>query len=242
MHGSKNLSPDDIHRFITDDFLGAWNSIAANPDTIIGRGNFMFGRQAMSLLEFASMLCANDNTQKDLDDFSNVLNKIEPKYFTRLPSPCTSTRDFVLPHLGNTSGDLLLWSLFDLIRHGLAHQYQQILVNLRDDKNFFITLTGPEYGLFLNATTRSPRPSEHLGYYVNSDGDLGLMVYPDILFLDFEDAIVKSGLLNRGLTFKYLTRVAQKSCTQKKGKNIVYYNFDKASLESSLVKNRHAKV
>jgi hypothetical protein len=90
-------------------------------------------------------------------------------------------------------------------------------------------------------TTRSPRPSEHLGYYDNSDGDLGLMVYPDILFLDFEDAIVKSGLLNRGLTFKYLTRLAHGS-THKKGKKIVYYNFDKASLESSLVKQGHANM
>jgi hypothetical protein len=45
----QNLPPDEIHCFIKSDFLGAWNSIAANPDTAVGRGNFMFGRQAMSL-------------------------------------------------------------------------------------------------------------------------------------------------------------------------------------------------
>lgn len=52
------------------DFLGAWNSIAANPDTSIGRGNFMFGRQAMSLLEFVALLCKSDPTQKALRFFS----------------------------------------------------------------------------------------------------------------------------------------------------------------------------
>src|SRR5205807_8712033 len=66
-----NLSPAEIHCFIKSDFLGAWNSIAANPDTSIDRGNFMFGRQAMSLLEFVSLLCQSVPTQKTLRDFSN---------------------------------------------------------------------------------------------------------------------------------------------------------------------------
>ena len=110
----QNLTPYEIYSFIKNDFLGAWNSIAANPDLTIGRGNFMFGRQAMSLLEFVALLCKSDKTHKTLRDFSNELNKIEPKYFTRLPMPSASARYFILPHLGNTSGDLLLWSLFDL--------------------------------------------------------------------------------------------------------------------------------
>ena len=48
-----NLAPDEIHRFIVSDFRGGWNSIAGNGDKNIGRGNFMFGRQAMTLLEFS---------------------------------------------------------------------------------------------------------------------------------------------------------------------------------------------
>ena len=51
-----NLSVDDVHLFITVDFMDSWNSLAANPDKKIGRGNFMFGRQAMNLLEFAVRL------------------------------------------------------------------------------------------------------------------------------------------------------------------------------------------
>jgi hypothetical protein len=35
----QNFSPAEINCFIKRDFLGAWNSIAANPDTSIGRGN-----------------------------------------------------------------------------------------------------------------------------------------------------------------------------------------------------------
>jgi hypothetical protein len=234
----QNLSPYEIYCFIKNDFLGAWNSIAANPDVTIGRCNFMFGRQAMSLLEFAALLCKSDNTHKALEDFSNELNKIEPKYFTRLPMPCASTRHFILPHLGDTSGDLLLWSLFDLIRNGLAHQYQQILVNLSDGKNFFIGLTGAEFGQALNA--KPVRPTNHLGYHDDSDGDLELTVYPDILYLDFEGAINKSGLLNRGLTFQYIARPT-KGERPMNGEKMTRWNFDKPSLESTLVKGGHLK-
>jgi hypothetical protein len=59
----QNLSPAEIHCFIKRDFLGAWNSISANSDTSISRGNFIFGRQAMSLLEFVALLCKSDPTQ-----------------------------------------------------------------------------------------------------------------------------------------------------------------------------------
>ena len=47
------------------------------------------------------------------------------------------------------SGDSLLAALSDLIRHGLAHQYQQIVVHLNDEKHFYISLTGATYGRYL---------------------------------------------------------------------------------------------
>jgi hypothetical protein len=230
----KNLSVDDIHLFITVDFMGAWNSLAANPDKKIGRGNFMFGRQAMNLLEFAARLCTNDATGKALRDFSNELFKIDPRYFTQLPSPCASNADFVLPHVRSTTENLLLWALFDLIRNGLAHQYQQLSVNLTDGKNFFITLTGADYGRFLNLSRIPQKSSSHLKFDVDADGDLGLLVCPDILFLDFEDAITNSGLLRRNLSFPYLTRSFRKKTS--------YYNFNLTSLENSLVTGGHSRV
>jgi hypothetical protein len=229
---TKNRPPEEIHRFIVEDFEGAWNSVAANTNPGIGRGNFMFARQAMNLLEFGAMLCEGDNSHGALNDFSTNLNRIEPKYFTRLPSPCASTKDFTLPHLGNISGDLLLWALFDLIRHGLAHQYQQITAQLNNNTNFLIMLTGAEIGRFLNVI-RTQRPTDHLAFHVESD-DLIMVVHPAILFLDFKDAINNSALLSRNLTFQYFTRPFKSRSR--------YYNFDINSLESSLDKAGHFKI
>lgn len=132
----KDLDINTLYQMITADFAGAWDSLASNQDKTIGWGNFMFARQAMTLLEFWFRFC-HDNVNA-LSDFSTALNHIQPKYFTKLPSVCAvPNHEFILPHLGNTTGDLLLWSLFDLIRHGLTHQYQQIIVTLIDNKRFF---------------------------------------------------------------------------------------------------------
>jgi hypothetical protein len=75
----ENLSPQQIYTFIVKDFEGAWDTIADNCDQTIGRGNFMFARQALSLLEFVARFYGNDtNLHKK---YSEDLYKIEPKYF-----------------------------------------------------------------------------------------------------------------------------------------------------------------
>jgi hypothetical protein len=235
----RNLSEQEIFDFIVSDFEGAWNSVADKPDKPgekIGRGNLMFASQAMNLLEFAARLYSNDSTGQIHTTFSKELNKIEPKYFTLLPSPCVATNtEFTLPHMGDTTGRTLLWVLFDLIRNGLAHQYQQIIVDLNDkNKNrFCVSLAiGAEYKRSLSEATRS-RPVDHLAYSFDSSGDLMLKIYPDILFLDFKDAIISSKLLHHGLLMKHLSRP--------KG-SAKYYNFDRSSLENSLVSNKHPKI
>jgi hypothetical protein len=164
----ENLSPQQIYTFIVKDFEWAWDSFAEN-HAKIGRGNFMFARQAMSLLEFAARAYGKD---ADLHKtFSEVLFKIEPKYFTVLPGPVGSTKDFKLPHIGNK--DILLWSLFDLIRNGLAHQYQQLFAELIDGKHFYVTLGGATYHRYLGkiAASRSSN-SKYLDYAFSTDGDL----------------------------------------------------------------------
>jgi hypothetical protein len=199
----------------------------------------MFGRQAMTLLEFASRLYTNDVTGIIQRNFSSELYKIEPKYFTLLPTSCATTTEFILPHKGDKSGRTLLWALFDLIRHGLAHQYQQIIVDLNNGKHFYISLTGADYGRYLDVAVKLQRPREHLGYTFDKDGDLELKTYPDIMFLDFEHAVNKSGLLlNKGLSFRYLSR------PKSKGKPIPkmsgnYYNFNTIQLEQSLRAGNH---
>src|SRR5918994_6092409 len=170
-----DLTVQEIHDFISKDFVGAWDSMALNSDKNIGRGNFMFARQAMNLLEFACRLYGSNS--KIRTQFSTELKKTEPRYFARLPSPCADLKEFTLPHLRNKSGDLLLWALFDLIRNGLAHQYQQITVKLKGRRKFFIELTGAKEGRHLD-TVRKSRHASHLDYFIDKDGDIGVRIYP----------------------------------------------------------------
>ena len=127
---SLNLPPETLYSFMAGDFEDAWNSVAWNPSAK-SRGNFMFARQAMCILEFASRLCWGDAASSAISDFSSELHKIEPKCFTRLPGFCADFDEFDLPYR-STKGDELLWAIFDLIRNGQAHQYQQIVADLSD--------------------------------------------------------------------------------------------------------------
>jgi hypothetical protein len=76
-----NLPHQNIFDFITGDFEDAWNSLAINGNAR-SRGNFMFARQTMTLLEFASRLCFGHPIE--LSDFSRELSNIEPRYFISL--------------------------------------------------------------------------------------------------------------------------------------------------------------
>lgn len=234
-----NLPPDHIYLGIVNDFIGAWDSIAANPDPHIGRGNFMFARQAMALLELAARLYHNNMEMHG--EFSKELHHIEPKYFTLLPSPCPENRGFILPYIDDTKKDwTMLWALFDLVRHGLAHQYQQIVVRLKDQKHFFISLSGPDIDSYLSKSVES-RPL-HLTSAFDGDGDLGLRLSPDILFLDIKKAVENSALLNKG-SFDYLCRPShQKEKVKQKPKKPKYYDFDTKSLEECLKEGGHIQT
>lgn len=218
-----NRTAEEIYRFIVNDFRGAWNSISANSVQDIGRGNFMFARQAMNLLEFAGMLCKQDSDA--LRNFSDKLNEIEPRYFIKLPRPCVRENsinsDYHLPDIGSGCKDNLLSMLFDLVRHGLAHQYQQIIVKLNDSTEFFVSFTGADH--ILIDPVESPLREQHL-LSLPSDSDIGLQVLPDVLFLDFDRAIQESNLLTRGLQFNHLSRPA----------NLAYYDFSRQELLESL--------
>lgn len=51
-----NLTAKEILQFIIADFKSTYDSVAMNHNQNIERGNFMFGRQAMTLLEFIKTL------------------------------------------------------------------------------------------------------------------------------------------------------------------------------------------
>ena len=58
-----NASERDIYRYIVADFESAWDSVARSPGGR-GRGNYLFARQAMTLLEFAGRLAFADSAAR----------------------------------------------------------------------------------------------------------------------------------------------------------------------------------
>jgi hypothetical protein len=84
-----------------------------------------------------------------------------------MPSVCIGPNDeFTLPHLGNKTGDLLLWALFDMTRYELSHKYQQIIANLIDGKKFFIELSGPDKSRFLARIEIIRHMPSHITWFV----------------------------------------------------------------------------
>ena len=69
---ASDLDPQALMQFVIGDFETAWNAIAAVRDTV-SRGNFMFGKLTMVLLELVCRLCQTDSTRAALADFSKEL-------------------------------------------------------------------------------------------------------------------------------------------------------------------------
>jgi hypothetical protein len=203
----QNLTPEALRYLLDQDFREAWDAIAKNPE-IHARGNFMFGREAVALLELASRVCRGDPTGQALRDFSAELERIEPRYFTPLPAPAQWPGDFDLPSSPSSGPreSQLLAAIFDLVRHGQAHQRQQIMVETTDAKTFGISLTGAGYGRTLASQTSVGRPAEHLSILMSDGDDVFVVLCPEILFLDLQGAINTSGIFRRGLNFDHLKR------------------------------------
>ena len=232
--GDLNLAPSKLYEFITSDFESAWAAFADMKPVpgLSGRGNMMFARQAMTLLEFACRLYGRDEQARR--DFSDALMRIEPRYFTALPGPCGTGGSLLLPFAldrGPESADrTLLTALFDLTRHGLAHQYQTITVQLTDRRVLAIGVSGANYGDRLGANLRREL---YLGYLKANYNDLVLRLYPDVLYLDIKQAISLAGLLERGLELAYFARGGEGEPT---------YQFDAAAVEAALHAAGHARV
>ena len=198
--------------FIEGDFESAWDSVAAAALTTGNRGNFMFARQAMLYLEIACRLCMADNSRAAIAEFSERLSERDPNYFRSLPRACgPKVRDFMLPSLRGEPRRELIGLLFDLVRNGQAHQYQQITVALSDGGEFFVGLSGAAPDRFLSTTFANGRPTEHLKAGVLPAGTLYLNVRTDVLWHDLKEAIRASRLLSRGLGFNYLERTYELS-------------------------------
>ena len=217
---------------MVSDFNGVWDSVAASPGQI-GRGNAMFASLSMTLLEFACRLCKSDATGNALREYSNRLMIIDARYFLHIPGLSAGPSDFRLPFCEDIPrNDLLICALYDVIRNGLAHQYQQILVDLQDGSDLGITLTGPAHGRSIDfIVQQSPRVwSNHLKCS-RKDGDLWVTVNTARLFLDFKEAFDRAGLLDKGLTLTHLRRPDPKRPSQR-------YEFGSSTLENLLGRGR----
>ena len=217
-----DLPPSQVIDFIIGDFEAAWNGLAADPAPG-NRGNFLFALQAVVLLEVASRLCASDSTGAALRDLSAQLEARDPRYFAALPGACSGGfSEFALPSSGPNPSGQLLAVLFDLIRNGQAHQYQQVRVRLNDGLDFQVALTGAEHGLFLD---RTQSRTGHLVKSRDQNQDLWLKVRTDILFVDVRESIRAANLLGRGLTITNLVRPRGNGT----------YQFSSVQLEQALV-------
>lgn len=202
-----NLSPDTLFDFIVGDFEATWEALAATWQPGQSGGNFLFARQAMSLLELCCRVASADPTGNALAAYGAALEHIEPRYFTLLPGRVPAPRGFELPsRAGCTHPEQqLLWALFDLVRHGHAHLYQQTPVRLSDGTMFGVSLDGVERGSTLSTMTTEQRHPAHLALYPE-DGAIWLAVLPGALFLDLRDAARQAGLFTRGLLPNYFKR------------------------------------
>jgi hypothetical protein len=230
---ASDLTIAKLYDFIIGDFEDAWNALAASNQASC-RGNFLFARQAMTLLELVCRLCESDNTGQALRDLSAELAGRDSRYFSLLPGSCwtpTNQPEFHLPSQGPNPEAQLIAALFDLIRNGQAHQYQQIKARLTDGRDFLFSLTGAEYGLSLGQSLARARPPEHLRAREDASGDLYVKVCTDVLFIDIREAINAAGLLGRGLTFTYLLRPRTPGSPN--------YQFSSVALEASLRTGGH---
>jgi hypothetical protein len=202
-----NLSPDTLFDFIVGDFEATWEALAATWEPGQSGGNFLFARQAMSLLELCCRVASADPTGGALAAYGSALESIEPRYFTLLPGRVPAPRHFVLPSRAGctTPNQQLLWALFDLLRHGHAHLYQQTPVKLTDGTMFGVSLDGVGWGSTLSTMTTERRHQAHLALYLE-DGAIWLAVLPGALFLDLRDAARQASLFTRGLLPNYFKR------------------------------------
>lgn len=231
-----NMTVDEMYRAIVVDFEVAWAALAAHGS---GGGNLMLTRQAMTLLEWACRLCASDATGDALRALSGELRARDEHYFTELPGACRTPGEFELPHDPAVAEDRTLLSmLFDLVRHGGAHQYQQITAELKDGF-FTVPATGTAKGYTLEVAEKTRSGRGHLGQGQDTFEDgtpiLFVLLRPELMFLDVKVAIERSGLLTRGLSFEYLRRGG----SAEKGPR---YDFKLEEFSAALKEAGHGRV
>jgi len=107
-----------------------------------------------------------------------------------------------------------LWVLWDVIRNGQAHFYQQITIQLSDSA-VYVRLAGADYGRLVGHVIRAyaagHRPTEHLKTGQNENGEIWIRLFPEILFLDIRAAVRGARLWARELSIPPVASAARRS-------------------------------
>jgi hypothetical protein len=186
------------YNIIVNDFNRVWDSLVAKETGTVHQGTMFLTFMAMNLLELVCRLCKSD--EQALMDFSKCLYEVERKYFIHLPIMGHHIKQgnnwFTLPYMndGQRNDDLLLTYLFETVRHGLGHQYQPRIAIVKGERQFYVTLAGA------SGKRRRRKRSFHLNCRVAKNRDISMLVCPDVLIDDIDEAVKTADLFNRNLT------------------------------------------
>jgi len=177
-----------LFEYLCADFEKAWDSMATSELAPEVGGNFLFARQAMLLVELASVVALQD--RPTFVRFSRELEVLDPVLFKRIPHRPKKSEDKVpriAPH-GDPTGELIAL-LFDLVRHGQAHYGTQLVARLTDGHRLGVGISGVGRGRTLDTLRpNGGRAIGHLSINEQSDGHFALWLCPGTLYLDVRDA------------------------------------------------------
>jgi hypothetical protein len=210
-----NLEPQTLFKFVVADFEATWNALVAGSNPRGAGANFMLAKQAMVLLELSSRVATAEGPNGvAIRQFSEHLAVEESRYFLELPCAVRLPRDFTLPFASGTPPERQLWPLlYDLVRNGQAHYYQQLAATLSDGSTFAGSITGAERGMPTIETCRHD-PSYrkvHLDL-IEQPNTLWLRIQPEALFIDVMLAARRASLFTGMLPLVRFSR--QLDCTR----------------------------
>jgi hypothetical protein len=204
-----HLEANTVFGFLVDDFASVWDALVSGREPPGSGANFALGLMAGVLLELCCRIASS--CPDAYAHFSQRLGEEEPRYYSSLPFSVDLPNKFKLPAgPGAPPERQLLAAIFDLLRHGQAHQYHQMVATLGDRKLFGIQLTGAEWHSKpppYESLMRWPnqRPADHLALDVRAEtGNIWLRVRPEVLFKDIERAARMSSLFSGILQLDYL--------------------------------------
>jgi hypothetical protein len=205
-----HLEANTVFGFLVEDFASVWDALVSGTDPPESGANFALGLMATVLLELCCRIAGS--SPHHYAHFSQRLGEQEPRYYSEVPFSVKLPTRFKLPASANVPPERqLLAAIFDLLRHGQAHQYQQMVASLADQKVFGIQLTGAErsngsasYASLMRWPNQ--RPTDHLALDMTAaPRNVWLRVRPEVLFKDIELAARMSSLFSGVLQLDYLS-------------------------------------